>query len=62
MQIVVSNIPVEVVRKSIKNMHLAVLPPDGRVRVSAPVQLTDEAIELFVRTKLGWIKKQQEKF
>ena len=49
-------------RKNIKNMHLAVLPPDGRVRVSAPTQLTDEAITMFVRTKLGWIKKQQEKF
>ena len=62
MQIVISNIPVEVVRKNIKNMHLSVLPPDGRVRVSAPTQLTDEAITMFVRTKLGWIKKQQEKF
>lgn len=62
MQIVVSNISVEVVRKNIKNMHLAVLPPDGMVRVSAPTQLTDEAITMFVRTKLGWIKKQQEKF
>ena len=62
MQIVVSNISVEAIRKNIKNMHLAVLPPDGRVRVSAPTQLTDEAITMFVRTKLGWIKKQQEKF
>ena len=62
MQIVVSNISVEVIRKNIKNMHLSVLPPDGRVRVSAPTQLTDEAITMFVRRKLGWIKKQQEKF
>lgn len=62
MEIIVSNISVEVIRKNIKNMHLAVLPPDGRVRVSAPTQLTDEAITMFVRTKLGWIKKQQEKF
>ena len=62
MQIVIFNIPVEVIRKNIKNMHLSVLPPDGRVRVSAPAQLTDEAITMFVRTKLGWIKKQQEKF
>lgn len=62
MQIVISNISVEVIRKNIKNMHLSVLPPDGRVRVSAPTQLTDEAITMFVRTKLGWIKKQQEKF
>ena len=62
MQILVANIPVEVVKKKIKNMHLSVLPPDGRVRVSAPETLTDEAIVMFVRTKLGWIKKQQEKF
>ena len=62
MRIVVSNISVEVIKKNIKNMHLSVLPPDGRVRVSAPTQLTDEAITMFVRTKLGWIKKQQEKF
>ena len=62
MEIIVSNISVEVIRKNIKNMHLSVLPPDGRVRVSAPTQLTDEALTMFVRTKLGWIKKQQEKF
>ncbi len=62
MQIVIFNIPVEVIRKNIKNLHLSVLPPDGRVRVSAPTQLTNEAITMFVRTKLGWIKKQQEKF
>jgi len=62
MQIIISNISVEVIRKNIKNMHLSVLPPDGKVRVSAPMQLPDEAIMMFVRTKLSWIKKQQEKF
>ena len=62
MQIFVANIPVEVVKKEIKNMHLSVLPPEGRVRVSAPETLSDESIIMFVRTKLGWIKKQQEKF
>ncbi len=62
MQIMVSNISVEIVKKKIKNMHLAVLPPDGRVRVSAPMSLSDEAIVMFVRTKLGWIRKQQAKF
>lgn len=62
MEIVVSNISVEVIRKNIKNMHLAVLPPDGRVRVSAPTQLTDEAITMFVRTKLGWIKNNRRSF
>jgi predicted metal-dependent hydrolase len=62
MQIEVSGIPVEIVRKSIKNLHLAVLPPDGAVRVSAPLSLSDDSIRLFVRTRLGWIRKQKEKF
>ena len=62
MQILVANIPVEVVKKNIKNLHLSVLPPDGKVRVSAPETLSDDAITMFVRTKIGWIRKQQEKF
>ena len=62
MQILVANIPVEVVKKNIKNLHLSVLPPDGKVRVSAPETLSDDAIATFVRTKIGWIRKQQEKF
>ena len=62
MRIQVSDIPVEIVKKNIKNMHLAVLPPDGKVRVSAPLSMPDESIAMFVRTKLGWIRVQQEKF
>ena len=62
MQIELSGITIDIQKKNIKNMHLAVLPPDGKVRVSAPMHLSDESIAMFVRTKLGWIKKQQEKF
>lgn len=62
MQIEISGIKIEVQKKNIKNLHLAVVPPDGMVRVSAPMHLSDESIAMFVRTKLGWIKKQQEKF
>lgn len=62
MQILVANIPVEIIKKKIKNMHLSVMPPDGKVRVSVPETLSDEAIVMFVRTKIGWIRKQQEKF
>lgn len=43
-------------------MHLYVKPPDGHVEVSAPVNLSDESVELFIRTKIGWIRHQQEKF
>lgn len=62
MQIEVYGISIEVIKKDIKNMHLSVLPPDGRVRVSAPIKLSDDSIAMFVRTKIGWIITQQAKF
>ncbi len=62
MQIVVSGIPIEIIKKNIKNIHLSVLPPDGKVRVSAPTTVSNESLEMFVRTKICWIRKQQEKF
>ena len=62
METYIGDLPVEIVKKKIKNLHLAVLPPDGRVRVSAPEALSDEAVILFTKTKIGWIRKQQEKF
>jgi predicted metal-dependent hydrolase len=53
---------VEVVRKAIKNLHLGVYPPHGRVRVAAPITVSDEAVRLAVIGKLAWIKRQQAKF
>jgi len=58
----ISGITVEVVRKAIKNLHLGVYPPNGRVRVAAPEAMGDEAIRLAVIGKLGWIKKRQTGF
>ena len=52
---------VEVVQKDIKNVHLTVHPPDGKVRVSAPDHMTMETIRVFVITKLGWIKRERKK-
>lgn len=57
-----SGIKVEVVRKDIKNLHLGVYPPNGRVRVAAPLVVSDEAVRLAVIDKLGWIKRQRAKF
>jgi len=57
----IAGIPVEIQRKNIKNLHLYVLPPDGRVRISVPARLSDEAAAEFVRSKLDWIRRQQEK-
>jgi len=50
------------VRKPIKNLHLAVLPPLGKVRVTAPLRMKDDAIQTLIATRLPWIKKQQLKF
>ena len=58
----VNGIDVQVVRKDIKNMHLAVYPPDGHVRVAVPEHVTDDNVRLAVVSKLGWIKKQQQDF
>src|SRR5437773_2047130 len=61
-QVVVSGIPIQIVRKNIKNLHLGVYPPNGRVRVAAPLRVNDEAVRLFTISKLAWIKRQQAKF
>ncbi len=60
--ITVGGLAVEVVRKDIKNLHLGVYPPNGRVRVAAPLVVSDEAVRLAVIGKLGWIKRQQARF
>jgi len=62
MKLNISGIQVEVCKKNIKNMHLYVKPPNGRVMVSAPILMDDEAIERFIRTKFSWVKKQIAKF
>src|SRR6266849_4785860 len=54
-------IAVEVVLKDIKNIHLSVYPPTGRVRISAPSRMSLDTIRVFAISKLGWIKQQQAK-
>src|SRR5712692_9087376 len=61
-QITINGLAVEVVRKAIKNLHLGVYPPHGRVRVAAPLAVSDDAVRLAVIGKLGWIKRQRAKF
>ncbi len=60
--ITVSGLDVQVVRKPIKNLHLGVYPPSGRVRVAAPLSVSDNAVRLAVVGKLGWIKRQRARF
>src|SRR5690349_9884424 len=58
----VSGLRVSVVRKAIKNLHLGVYPPDGRVRVAAPLSVSDAAVRVAVISRLRWIRRQQAAF
>lgn len=61
-EIKIGELSVDVIRKDIKNMHLAVYPPSGRIRISAPNSADKEVVRLFAISKLGWIKKHQKNF
>jgi hypothetical protein len=61
-EISVSGLAVQIVRKDIKNLHLGVYPPNGRVRVATPLALSDDAVRLAIISRLGWIKRQRAKF
>jgi predicted metal-dependent hydrolase len=60
-QIELGDLHVEVVRKAIRNLHLSVHPPLGKVRIVAPPQMKADTIRVFVISRLGWIKSQQRK-
>lgn len=60
-QIKLGDVLVDVIRKDIKNIHLSVHPPTGRVRISAPTRMELETIRIFATSKLEWIKHQQRK-
>lgn len=58
----VHGLPIEIVRKDIKNLHVGVYPPLGKVRVAAPLRINDEAVRFAVISRLGWIRRQQAEF
>jgi predicted metal-dependent hydrolase len=61
-QIQIGDISVDVIFKDIKNVHLSVHPPTGRVRVSAPRRMKLDTIRVYLISKIDWIKKHQKKF
>jgi predicted metal-dependent hydrolase len=61
-QMQIGSLSLQLNRKAIKNLHISVLPPDGRIRVAAPEQMTDTAIRMAVISRIPWIKKQQRDF
>jgi predicted metal-dependent hydrolase len=60
-QIQLGNIAIDVVVRDIKNLHLSVHPPMGRVRIAAPSRMSLDTIRVFAISKLSWIKQQQKK-
>lgn len=60
-QFQIDNISIEVIRKSIKNIHLSVHPPHGRVTIAAPTHLKLDTIRVFAIAKIDWIRDQQKK-
>jgi predicted metal-dependent hydrolase len=61
-QIRLGDIVLDIVQKDIRNVHLSVHPPNGRVTVAAPLRMKPDTIRVFAISKLGWIKQQQKKF
>jgi predicted metal-dependent hydrolase len=60
-QFQLGDITVDVVLKNIKNVHLSVYPPAGRVRIAASERMDLATIRVFAISKLDWIKEQQTK-
>lgn len=58
-KLLLGDIDVEVVLKDIKNVHLSVHPPRGRVRIAAPSRMSMDNIRLYAISKLDWIKSQR---
>lgn len=60
-QIQIGNLTVDVIFKDIKNLHLSVHPPTGRVRIAAPKRMKLDTIRVYAISKIDWIKKHQVK-
>lgn len=60
-QIALGDLRIDVTYKDIKNVHLSVYPPYGKVRISAPLRLDLDTIRIYAISRLGWIRKQQTK-
>jgi len=60
-KLIINDLTIDVIKKDIKNIHVAVYPPDCNIRIAAPNKLDDDAIRLFAISKISWIKKNIKK-
>ncbi|ENV58330.1 hypothetical protein F951_00659 [Acinetobacter soli CIP 110264] len=56
------DILVDLTQKDVQNIHLSVYPPNGTVKMTAPLYISEESLQLYAISKLSWIKKEQKKF
>lgn len=61
-QLKIGQVDIEVTFKPIKNLHLSVHPPKGHVTIASPDFYDLEKVKIYAATKLGWIKKERQKF
>ena len=52
----VSNLDFEIIKKNIKNIHLGVYPPNGRIRMAVPLGTNDESLRLFIISLIPLLK------
>ena len=62
MQLTIGSLDIQLQRKTIKHLHISVMPPDGQIRVAAPESMTETAIRMAVIHRIPWIRKQQANF
>lgn len=58
----IGNMSIAVTKKNIKNMYIRVLPPDGKVQITAPYSAENDTIRMFAVSRIAWIKKQRKSF
>jgi predicted metal-dependent hydrolase len=56
------DIDISVTRKDVKNVHLSVHPPDGRVTLVAPTATRLDVARAYAITRIGWIRQQKDRF
>lgn len=61
LSLTIAGLEIDVVFKAIKNLHISVYPPDGRIRVAAPDSTNEDIIRLAIVQRLPWIKRQRER-
>ncbi|MGK0298118.1 MAG: putative metal-dependent hydrolase [Gammaproteobacteria bacterium] len=60
--IMLDGIEVQVDRKKVKHLRLVVSPPDGKVRMSVPVHVSEQMARMFLLSRIDWVKTKQAEF